>query len=404
MKVGPIHAWVNGEAGYAGHGYLFRGDVHYSRDVYYRYDWSPDAAAEKYPKPLSIWKLPGTFAKGIDAALSGRWIHSPRGPIYRAGEDTLAYFFKGPQYVGFSWKNDAVTGDSPKTIGDWGLKGAFAGGIDAAVNGEGPMQAKALFIKGSQYVVYNWNTNGIEGKPAPLKTLGFPGDFAYGVDAVAEGVGQYAGNAYFFRGNKYIRYEWATGSVDKTYPRPIDGNWKGLAEQLALAPKEASFFNTWIGQARASQQRYGIPWEVTLAQCAVESGWARFAPGNNAFGVKAFSDWKGAKALRRTREVLDTPNKKFPKVHSVTEKKDGDKTTYEYIVDDWFRVYNSVDESFRDHAEFLQKDNYKAARGVTDPIEFARAIAKAGYATDPTYFGALSNVIRMLQKIQKVVE
>jgi flagellum-specific peptidoglycan hydrolase FlgJ len=387
MKVGPVHAWVNGEHGYAGRAYLFRGDV------YYRYDWTPDAAAKGYPLPLAKWKLPGTFGKGFDAALRGAWIYKG-----------MAYLFKGPQYVAYSWKNDAATGDSPRSIAAWGLKGAFAGGIDAAINGEGPMTGKALFIKGSQYVVYDWASDKIEGKPAPLKTLGFPGPFAVSIDCAVEGVGQYAGYAYFFRGDKYIRYEWATGSIDNRYPQQIAGNWKGLAEVLALSPKEASFFNTWIGQARDSQKRHGVPWEVTLAQCAVESGWARFAPGNNAFGVKAGGSWKGAKALRRTREVLAKADHKFPKVHSVTEKQVDGKTMYEYVVDDWFRVYGSVEDSFRDHAAFLEQDNYRAARGVTDPIEFARAIAKAGYATDPNYFNALKNVIGLLQRIQKVVE
>src|SRR5262245_52471434 len=185
MKVGPIHACVNGEAAYNGRAFAVRGDV------YYRYDWTPDMAALQYPLPLARWKLPGTFGMGFDAALRGAWIYKG-----------MAYFFKGPHYVAFSWKNDAPTGDSPRSISAWGLTGAFASGIDAAVNGEGPMAGKALFTRGSQYVVYDWAADKIEGKPAPLKKLGFPGGFAVGVDAVAPGYGQYEGYAYFFRGDK----------------------------------------------------------------------------------------------------------------------------------------------------------------------------------------------------------
>src|SRR5215510_5514806 len=269
-KAGPIHAWVNGGAGYSGLAYAFRGDV------YYRYDWTLDAAVKGYPLPLTKWKLPGLFGRGFDAALSGSYIHGPWRSIYPAtGEYSMAYLFKGTQYVAYSWKDDAPTGDSPRSIGEWGLKGAFAGGIDAAVNGLGPMAGKALFIKGTQYVVFDWATGSIEGKPALLKALGFPGVFAYGVDAVAPGAGEYEDYAYFFRGDKYIRYEWETGKVDKRYPQPITGNWKGLGEVLALDPFQASFFNTWIGLARDSQKRDQIPWEVTLAQLAVETGWAR---------------------------------------------------------------------------------------------------------------------------------
>ena len=179
-----------------------------------------------------------------------------------------------------------------------------------------------------------------------------------------------------------------------------------LGETLALDPFQASFFNTWIGLARDSQKQHQIPWEVTLAQLAVETGWARSAPGNNAFGVKAGSGWNGAKALRRTREVHATAGHKYPKIHSITEKQVGNppKKVYEYVVDDWFRSYGSMEDSFRDHAAVLQQDNFRGTRGITDPIEFARAVAKAGYATDPNYFPALSNVIRLLQRIQKAVE
>jgi len=400
MKMGPMHAWVNGQAGYRTLAYVFRGDV------YYRYDWTTDAAVKGYPLPLSKWKLPGTFGLGFHAALSGGYVQGPWNSIYPAGEDSLAYFFKGPQYVAYSWKNDAPTGASPRSIAEWGLTGTFAGGIDAAVNGRGPMAGKALFVKGPQYVVYDWAKDTIVGKPAPLRKLGFRGNFAVGVDTVAEGVGEYEDYAYFFRGNQYIRYEWATGRIDERYSRQIVGNWKGLGETLGLDPSQASFFNTWIGPARATQKRFGIPWEVTLAQLAVETGWARFAPGNNAFGVKADGGWKGRKSLRRTREVHPTADHKYPKIYSVTEKQSGNppKTTYEYIVDDWFRDYDSIDDSFRDRASVLQGDNYRATRGVTDPIEFARAVAKAGYATDPNYFPALSGVIRPLQRIQRVVE
>ena len=42
-----------------------------------------------------------------------------------------------------------------------------------------------------------------------------------------------------------------------------------------------------------------------MAQAALESGWGKYAIGNNLFGVKAFDDWMGNGAQNR-KEYIET--------------------------------------------------------------------------------------------------
>ena len=106
---------------------------------------------------------------------------------------------------------------------------------------------------------------------------------------------------------------------------------------------------------------YGIPASITLAQGLYESGngnsdLARLA--NNHFGVKAGYSWNG----------------------KVYYKDDDNKN-------DAFRVYGSVEESYRDHSNFLKKKNYAALfqLDITDYKGWAHGLKKAGYATNPQY-------------------
>jgi hypothetical protein len=114
---------------------------------------------------------------------------------------------------------------------------------------------------------------------------------------------------------------------------------------------------------------FGIPASITLAQGLYESGagnseLARVA--NNHFGVKAGVSWNG-------------------KVYY----KDDDNRN------DAFRVYNSAEESFRDHSNFLKKKNYAALfqLDITDYKGWARGLKRAGYATNPQYPEIIISII-----------
>lgn len=162
-----------------------------------------------------------------------------------------------------------------------------------------------------------------------------------------------------------------------------------------LTPKQ--FITAYLPYAKKSELITGIDATFTLAQAALESGWGERASGNMFFGVKAGKDIpENKRQLLTTREVLNSPDVKFPEIISVTKRADG---KYEYRVKDWFRKYDTPQESFTDHGLFFhQNKRYAQALQVRhNPYLFADAIAKAGYATDPNYAAILKAVIKTIE-------
>ena len=108
--------------------------------------------------------------------------------------------------------------------------------------------------------------------------------------------------------------------------------------------------------------RSGVPASITLAQGMLESGngLSKLATqGNNHFGIKCHKGWEG----KTMRVDDDAPN-------------------------ECFRVYKSVEDSFKDHSDFLRyRDRYKFLFDLerTDYKAWAYGLKKAGYATDPGY-------------------
>ena len=100
----------------------------------------------------------------------------------------------------------------------------------------------------------------------------------------------------------------------------------------------------------------------------------------------------------RTKEVLSHPNGKFPEVISVTPRADG---KYDYVVKDWFRAYPDAATSFDAHGEFLVRNKRyaKAFNFKHDAFAFATEVARAGYATDPSYEKVLHGVMRRIQSV-----
>lgn len=118
----------------------------------------------------------------------------------------------------------------------------------------------------------------------------------------------------------------------------------------------------------------GVPASVTLAQAILESAWGKSVKGMNLFGIKADSSWTG-------------PTVSFP-THEVVNGKP-------IQIEAKFRAYSSWDGSVEDHAKFLTENpRYKPAFAFKDGPNFARAIAKAGYATDPAYADKLIAIMR----------
>ena len=120
--------------------------------------------------------------------------------------------------------------------------------------------------------------------------------------------------------------------------------------------------------------RTGVPASITLAQGIIESRSGQSAlavDGNNHFGIKCHNSWQG-------RTMLADDDRK----------------------NECFRAYDSAEESFRDHSDFLRyRDRYKFLFDyeLTDYKSWAYGLKKAGYATDPSYPTKLIGVIERYQ-------
>ena len=125
--------------------------------------------------------------------------------------------------------------------------------------------------------------------------------------------------------------------------------------------------------AVSSSAKTRVPASFTIAEGALESGWGSHAPGNNLFGVKADPSWTGEVTTKLTRECVAGV------WHTETDN---------------FRAYPDWQGCMDDHAAFLHSnERYASAFQCTDGIAFARAIAAAGYATDPDYADKLASII-----------
>ena len=131
------------------------------------------------------------------------------------------------------------------------------------------------------------------------------------------------------------------------------------------------YIDRYSGMAVEQMKAYGIPASITLAQGLLESAAGRSTlarEGNNHFGIKCHKEWKGGSMLRND----DAP-------------------------DECFRVYDSVDESFRDHSLFLRRQRYAELFDlpVADYTGWARGLKRCGYATDPNYADRLISIIEL---------
>ena len=136
--------------------------------------------------------------------------------------------------------------------------------------------------------------------------------------------------------------------------------------------KPSEFIMRLTPGAVASAKASGVLASITIAQAALESGWGESGlakTGNNLFGIKADSRWRG--------QTLTMNTKEFIKGQWV-------------VVPALWRKYPSWQASMEDHAAFLRRNpRYKACFLCTTAPAFAKVLADAGYATDPEYANKL---------------
>lgn len=147
---------------------------------------------------------------------------------------------------------------------------------------------------------------------------------------------------------------------------------------------QETFINKIAPHAIEAMKDHGILASLTIAQAILESSWGKASIGNNIFGIKANTAWKGKTKIVKTHEYIK-----------------GIKTA----VDAMFRDYESIEDSIKDHTSlFVRLDRYKAIIGEKDYKLACVFVQKAGYATDPTYSEKLVSLIQTykLNRFDKV--
>jgi len=165
-----------------------------------------------------------------------------------------------------------------------------------------------------------------------------------------------------------------------------------------------AFVKKYYPYAIDSEHATGVPALLTIAQAGIESAWGKFAFGNNFFGIKKGKGWNGAIQSLKTWECSPT-NDTLIKVYPAHSQGSNDSCNTmnkpSYRVSSEFRAYPTAKEGFIDHGNFLKtnKRYNKAFAYTKDPIQFAREIARAGYATAPNYESVLTSTIDTINKL-----
>ncbi|WP_067924900.1 glucosaminidase domain-containing protein [Alicyclobacillus shizuokensis] len=135
-----------------------------------------------------------------------------------------------------------------------------------------------------------------------------------------------------------------------------------------VAPSAVAFFRA-----------HKISAALIIAQAALESGWGKYAPGNNLFGIKADSSWHGPVVTETTTEYIGGRSEN-------TQAK--------------FRAYPSLGDSIQDHGQFLLANSRYHNLIGAEWRTACELIQKDGYATDPQYAQKLIAVIEQYKLYQ----
>ncbi|WP_456846939.1 hemopexin repeat-containing protein [Cellulomonas sp. P5_C6] len=198
------------------------------------------------------------------------------------------YFFSGTDYSRFDHTIDNVLPIYPMTTAaQWtGLPAT----IDAAVNwGNG----KVYFFGGAQYYQFDVLLDRVDpGYPRAIAgawTDAASAAFDSGIDAA---VNWGNGKAYLFKGGQYIRHDIAAGTLDPGYPKPIKGNWGGVAG--TIFEKDISDIVNW-GNGKVYWFKDDCYGRVDQATKAFDPGYPKLIsagwPGVFPAGISAAVEW-----------------------------------------------------------------------------------------------------------------
>lgn len=193
---------------------------------------------------------------------------------------------------------------------------------------------------------------------------------------------QFSANAPMSRGI-------AASNVTFSKPETIIGKSEALAaeglkrvstkqlQELGKKSDKTEFFKALLPAALEAEKRYGVPASVTLAQAALESGWAKASIGGyNIFGIKG----KGPAGTVSTR------TREFEKGKWIT-------------ITDNFAKYNNFYEAVMSHGKVFQAGYKGYQKGLDtyaktgNDYDFIKAVGST-YATSPTYAKDVQQIMK----------
>ncbi|OIQ97421.1 peptidoglycan hydrolase FlgJ [mine drainage metagenome] len=183
-----------------------------------------------------------------------------------------------------------------------------------------------------------------------------------------------------------------TPNLTNALQQKIMSGATGLSTNRLLNPKSTNdnatdFQNRMSQHAEEASRATGIPAHLMLGQAALESGWGKHEikgadgmPSNNLFGIKASGNWDGKVVEATTTEYINGVKQKR------IEK---------------FRAYDNYADSFKDFANMMRNNpRYEnVLANMQNTNEYAQAMQKAGYATDPNYASKLASVIQKISTL-----
>lgn len=149
-----------------------------------------------------------------------------------------------------------------------------------------------------------------------------------------------------------------------------------ISQNMTWNQHYQDYFDKYKDVAVEQMLKYHIPASITLAQGVLESGAGKSelaTRANNHFGIKC-NGWTGRKSYHDDDEMNEC-----------------------------FRAYDNVYESYRDHSVFLTTSKRYSSLfelKLTDYKGWARGLKACGYATSPTYANKLIEIIQLYKLYQ----
>ena len=171
------------------------------------------------------------------------------------------------------------------------------------------------------------------------------------------------------------------GIIELTVLQAEEGASAGYAGSLLTSDMPEILTDEMVAGAMKSEDEYGVPASITLAQIILESS-GDYPGGLSqlAYECKNLFDMKG----------------KGPAGSKIYETAEVGSDGEVIIIQARFRKYRSFQQSIDDHGKLLTTGRYATyTKSCKTPQQWADAIQRAGYATDPNYAELLMKLIFM---------